>query len=127
MAAAEEAPDRPARFMVAWDGSEIATLALKATIHSFVKPGDRVVVYHCSNAARHAANYDAKFAPESLTALLQDAGVSTDVHDVVFDEKNRPDDKISEKILRYAAKKQVDFLVMGDVGTKAGASRSVQV
>ncbi|CAE7296365.1 ANK1 [Symbiodinium natans] len=43
------------RFLVAWDGSELGTLALRATIHVLSRPGDQLLVYHVRNPGRYGA------------------------------------------------------------------------
>lgn len=56
------------RFLVAWDGSELSTLALQATIRIFSKAGDQLLVYHVANRGRYGASEE--FGVEALQARL---------------------------------------------------------
>eukprot|EP00913_Durusdinium_trenchii_P006519 g6123.t1 len=40
------------RILVAWDGSELSTLALRCTIRVLSRPGDQLLVYHVRNPGR---------------------------------------------------------------------------
>lgn len=47
------------RFLVAWDGSELGTLALRAAIHILSRKGDQLLVYHVTDPEhRQAAELD---------------------------------------------------------------------
>lgn len=58
------------RFLVAWDGSEIGTLALRATLRTLARADDELVVYHVTNRGRYS---DAgEFELEALQRRLAD-------------------------------------------------------
>lgn len=56
------------RFLVAWDGSDLSTLALRATIHIFSRQDDQLFVYHVANRGRYGASEE--FGVEVLQARL---------------------------------------------------------
>lgn len=58
------------RFLVAWDGSELSTLALRATISTWARSGDQLLVYHVANRGRYGASEE--FELESLQSRLRD-------------------------------------------------------
>lgn len=57
------------RFLVAWDGSDLSTLALRATIYTLARKGDQLLVYHVTNRGRYGASEE--FELESLQARLR--------------------------------------------------------
>jgi len=56
------------RFLVAWDGSELSTQALHATIYTLARKGDQLLVYHVANRGRYGASEE--FELESMQARL---------------------------------------------------------
>lgn len=57
------------RFLVAWDGSELSTLALRATITTLTRSGDELLVYHVANHGRYGASKE--FELDSLHDRLR--------------------------------------------------------
>jgi len=143
------------RFLVAWDGSELSTLALRATIRIFSRSGDQLLVYHVANRGRYGTSGDlrvealeARLAPEleaaagklSVLAQMQDgnlAEVETSAngseagapaqHVLTVHEKDAAEAaKISQRIVDFAEASCADALVMGSMGAKQEASASYQ-
>mmetsp|Transcript_37212 Transcript_37212/g.93332 ORF Transcript_37212/g.93332 Transcript_37212/m.93332 type:complete len:375 (-) Transcript_37212:100-1224(-) len=63
------------RFLVAWDGSDLSTLALQATIHIFSRRDDQLIVYHVSNRGRYGATdeFGVEVLQERLASELKSA------------------------------------------------------
>jgi len=57
------------RFLVAWDGSELSTLALRAALHTLAQKGDQLLVYHVTNRGRYAASQELNLQEFELEAL----------------------------------------------------------
>lgn len=57
------------RFLVAWDGSELSTLALRATIFTLARKGDQLLVYHVANRGRYGASEE--FELDALQVRLR--------------------------------------------------------
>eukprot|EP00434_Breviolum_minutum_P025495 symbB.v1.2.022527.t1/scaffold1944.1/size145740/4 len=64
------------RLLVAWDGSELSTLALRCTIRVLSRPGDQLLVYHVRNPGRYGASeeFELEKLQSQLAEELQDAG-----------------------------------------------------
>mmetsp|Transcript_16821 Transcript_16821/g.39919 ORF Transcript_16821/g.39919 Transcript_16821/m.39919 type:complete len:343 (-) Transcript_16821:93-1121(-) len=135
------------RFLVAWDGSELGTLALRATIHVLSRPGDQLLVYHVRNPGRYGASDEFEFdtlqkrlAEElanarGLRILSQQKSGEMDEVDSMSDghllmtvhQKEKAEAlKISRMIVNFAACSGADVLVMGSTGCKDTNSSSFQ-
>lgn len=140
-------PDRSMRFLVAWDGSELSTLALRVAINVLSRKGDQLLVYRVTNRGRYGASDEFEVdvlqeqlaeelqgAPEGLRILKHQQGLGL-VEEVdpakgaplTVDEKGRAEAvKISRRIVEFAALCHADVLVMGSVGNKAEDSATFQ-
>lgn len=139
------------RFVVAWDGSELSTIALRATIHVFSRQGDQLLVYHVSNRGRYGASdeFELDTLRKRLAAELQGAhdwGLrvlrqlgSCELQEVAkisedgteqlmtVHEKDAAEAiKISRRIVDFALMTGADALVMGSTGIKGDTSATFQ-
>jgi len=136
------------RFLVAWDGSELGTLALRATIHVLSRPGDQLLVYHVRNPGRYGAldefefdNLQKRLSEElegarGLRILSQQKSGEMDEVDyssangrllmTVHQKEKAEAIKISRMIVNFAAISGADVLVMGSTGRKDTGSANFQ-
>lgn len=133
------------RLLVAWDGSELTTLALRCTIHVLSRPGDQLLVYHVRNPGRYGASDEFEFEKlqSRLAEELQDAvGLhilsqrksgemdEVDCHGkmlmTVHQKEKEEAVKISRMIVNFAACTNAEVLVMGSTGLKEGRSNCFQ-
>mmetsp|Transcript_79054 Transcript_79054/g.239818 ORF Transcript_79054/g.239818 Transcript_79054/m.239818 type:complete len:343 (+) Transcript_79054:68-1096(+) len=137
------------RFLVAWDGSELSTLALRVAIHVFSRQGDQLLVYHVTNRGRHEASPELELealqqrlaselsGAQGLRVLRQrcgggeiqevpTAGAGSERLLTVHEKEAAEATKISQRIVEFAAVADADVLVMGSTGVKGDASASYQ-
>eukprot|EP00440_Ansanella_granifera_P056805 gb/GFBE01061571.1/.p1 GENE.gb/GFBE01061571.1/~~gb/GFBE01061571.1/.p1 ORF type:complete len:351 (+),score=77.76 gb/GFBE01061571.1/:1-1053(+) len=138
------------RFVVAWDGSELSTLALQATIHVLSRHGDQLLVYHVRNPGRYGASEE--FELEKLQQrLAKELKTADGLHVLAQRKTGRVEEvaadttgdelmtvhekacsqhaeamKISRMIVKFAADASADVLVMGSTGVKDTSSVSYQ-
>ncbi|CAK9014480.1 unnamed protein product [Durusdinium trenchii] len=134
------------RILVAWDGSELSTLALRCTIRVLSRPGDQLLVYHVRNPGRYGASEE--FEVEKLESRLSEELRNAQGLHVLSQRKSGEMDevdschgkmlmtvhqkekaeaiKISRMIVNFAAVTNADVLVMGSCGYKAGRSNCFQ-
>lgn len=134
------------RLLVAWDGSELSTLALRCTIRVLSRPGDQLLVYHVRNPGRYGASeeFELEKLQSQLAEELRDAGElhilsqpsssgemdEVDSHSqmlmTVHQKEKEEEVKISRMILNFAAASNADVLVMGSFGRKEERSNCFQ-
>ncbi|CAJ1359640.1 unnamed protein product [Effrenium voratum] len=134
------------RFLVAWDGSELSTVALRATIHVLARPGDQLLVYHVRSPGRYGAaeEFELEKLQARLAQELQDAeglNILSQRKSGEMDEAAQVDSrslmtvhqkekaeamKISRMIVNFAACTNADVLVMGSTGRKETNSECFQ-
>jgi len=138
------------RFVVAWDGSELSTLALRATIHVLARRGDELLVYHVANRGRYGDSEELGLQAlqqrlsselsnvEELVLLRQCSSgefqevpcagdaVSAEKLMTVHEKLAAEAQKISRRIVDFAASSGADALVMGSTGAKGEDSASYQ-
>lgn len=136
------------RFVVAWDGSELSTLALRATLHVLSRPGDQLLVYHVQNPGRYGACEEFQLenlrqrlatelqaAPPGLRVLAQQRGgdleeVRADADSTlstlmtVHEKEEAEAVKISRRIIDFSSFAGADVLVMGSTGIKDTSSKT---
>lgn len=134
------------RILVAWDGSELSTLALRAAVRNFCQREDQLIVYHVANIGRHGDSpefskdalerrlaSELEAADDGLRILVQRSGGAFEEVDVASEslltlhQKARAEEtKISHRIVEFTSLTGADVLVMGSTGTKQESSASFQ-
>lgn len=62
------------RLLVAWDGSELSTLALRAAIHNLAQKGDQLLVYHVTkHYTASSQEFELEALQTRLTVILSEA------------------------------------------------------
>eukprot|EP00657_Telonema_sp_P-1_P012284 TRINITY_DN8769_c0_g2_i2.p1 TRINITY_DN8769_c0_g2~~TRINITY_DN8769_c0_g2_i2.p1 ORF type:complete len:249 (-),score=78.65 TRINITY_DN8769_c0_g2_i2:101-847(-) len=123
---------------VCWTKPE-SPLSHKAFTEAFamLQPGDKLVVYHCTNPARYpdmSSEFQPEVIMESFRNLAMEYGLDAQelegenpTIEFVIEEKSSAEDKIRDKLVNFARTNRVDVLFLGAFGVKGAVKGSASL